>query len=234
MKKIVNNIIPFKGFVETEISIESIIDNMLPHSQLPAVNTKEWLDMKPFENEVWVDVVGYEGYYKISCYGRVLSLRRTVKRGKGCYVREAKILRYKLSHLYYKVNLYHPINGNSTVFVHRLVAISFLGEHEGLVVNHKDENKNNPLLSNLEWISQRENCKYGKGIERMKETFIKKGISKAVALVSESGKVLKIYPTIKNAADDLNMCSTNIIRACKNKRKYDGLIFRYLKDIQYE
>jgi hypothetical protein len=232
MKIIKNSLIPFKGFSETSMSIKDIIDNMLPYCKIPAINTKEWLEMKPLKNEVWVDITGYEGYYKVSCYGRILSLQRTIKRGSGSYVRKPQILRYKNTpQLYYKVNLYHPITGTATVFVHRIVAISFLGKHDGMVVNHKDENKKNPLLSNVEWISHRENCNYGSCIDRMRETFIKNGKSKAVALISESGSVLKTYPTIVAAAKDLNMSQTGIIRSCKYKRKYDGLIFRYLKDL---
>lgn len=225
-KIIFNNIIPVKG-------VDDVINNMLTFDQLPQINSPRWLDLEPLEGEVWIDVPNYVGFYKISCYGRILSLPRTLKRGAGGYYRKERILRLKKapSQFYYRVNLFDEQKNCKDFFVHRLVAISFLGDKSPKFVNHIDENKQNPILSNLEWVTPRTNSNHGNAIKKMLKTFIANGVCKPVALLSESGSILKTYDSITNAARDLNMKPTGIVRACKRHGKYDGLIFRYLNEL---
>lgn len=77
---------------------------------------------------------------------------------------------------YYKVSL-RDKNGKRFFFtVHRLVAITYLGDYsnEGLQVNHKDENKTNNDVSNLEWCTPLYNCNYGTRNKRIGEKNSKK------------------------------------------------------------
>lgn len=98
--------------------------------------------------EQWGLVKGYEGVYSISTFGRV---RRDVS-GKGTY--KNKILSPgKASHGYLNVTL--SMDGNlKTHTVHSIVANTFLGDiPRGYNVNHKDTNKLNNRLSNLEYLT---------------------------------------------------------------------------------
>lgn len=106
--------------------------------------------MENLSNEIWVDIPKYEGYYRISSLGRIISL----KSGKE------RILSQSINRhgYYYKVL---RVKGEWKSFLsHQLVAIAFLN-HEpcgGLrVINHKDGNKLNNSISNLEIVSHREN-----------------------------------------------------------------------------
>lgn len=98
--------------------------------------------------EVWKDVTGYEGMYKISNKGQVYSVRRDI-------MLKPKTDRYG----YYVVGLWNGKLVHRTV--HRLVAQEFLDRPEGKnVVNHKDMNKKNNYVDNLEWVTAKENTKH--------------------------------------------------------------------------
>ena len=117
--------------------------------------------------EIWKDIPNYEGIYQISNLGRIKSLK-----GKE------KILKLLIDKQgYYMVRLWE--NGKTKQFyIHRLVAEAFLDykcnykklkdeeyllfNKENLVVNHKDENKLNNNVNNLEWCTNRFNIKYTK------------------------------------------------------------------------
>ena len=111
--------------------------------------------------QIWVDIIGYEGDYQISNDGQVKSL----KNGKE------KILSPTYNkNGYLKVNLYN--NGTrKTHRVHQLVAHAFVpGYQPGMVVNHIDEDKSNNVWTNLEWVSPKDNTIHGTCIERMLQT----------------------------------------------------------------
>ena len=110
--------------------------------------------------EIWKDIEGYEGLYQISNKGRVKSLGNNKNR-------KEKILSCKPNNKgYLRVNLYK--NGKKKHFsVHRLVAIAFIPNPNNLLeVNHKDENKENNHVKNLEWCTSEYNNNYGTHNER--------------------------------------------------------------------
>lgn len=103
-----------------------------------------------FNMEIWKDVVGYEGLYKISNTGKVLN----VKRNKLRSLIKDKDGYYQLGLSKNDVRTYHK--------VHRLVAIAFLENPNNLpVVNHKNEVKQDNRVENLEWCTQAYNNTYG-------------------------------------------------------------------------
>ena len=114
-------------------------------------------------DEKWLDVVGYEGLYAVSDKGRVYSQSRTefvtsVRTGGHYRYRNACLLVPKNSKLGYpQVGLYKDgVCKRKTV--HRLVAEAFIPNPEGLKeVNHKDGDKANSLLCNLEWCTRSQN-----------------------------------------------------------------------------
>ena len=110
------------------------------------------------ENEIWVDIEGYEGLYKISNYGRVKSLERIIKNKFGDCLYKEIIKKNILSKRGYYIISLCKNSIEKQYYVHRLVAINFIPkENEKTQVNHIDSNKLNNSLDNLEWVNNREN-----------------------------------------------------------------------------
>lgn len=113
------------------------------------------------EQEIWKDIQGFEGYYQVSNYGRIKSLKRDVYDIYGNRLRSTteRIKKLKKDHDgYLKTTL--SVNGvNKTFFVHRLVAINFIGcpNDDTTEINHKDTNRTNNHVNNLEWATHLDN-----------------------------------------------------------------------------
>lgn len=107
------------------------------------------------EIENWKDIVGYEGLYRVSSFGRIKRLSK-VRDGSNAILPE-KILSPNKAGRYCGITL--TINMiRTTYLVHRVVAIAFLPNPENKeTVNHKDGIKQRNFLSNLEWATQKEN-----------------------------------------------------------------------------
>lgn len=120
------------------------------------------------ENEIWKDVPNYEGYYKISNYGRVKSLERRRKGTRNgvdfFMVNKERILKPIIN-----TNGYLMVNLNKGIAtpmrIHQLVAMAFLNHipngYNGLIVNHINGNKLDNNLINLELVTARYNVSDG-------------------------------------------------------------------------
>jgi len=117
--------------------------------------------LKSLDGEIWKPVVGFEGEYEVSNYGRVRTLNffRTTKDGKQ-YPVKARILKQHAVRGYLHVSLAR--NGHYKRFrVHRLVAAAFIpNTHNKPEVNHIDGNKQNNNVENLEWCTPSENMRH--------------------------------------------------------------------------
>ena len=125
--------------------------------------------------EIWRPVVGYEGLYEVSNTGRVRSLDRYV-RCKSYRLHKGKVLspgKDKDGYLFVVLSC----NGkHKTIAVHKLVAQAFIPNPDDLpIINHKDEDKTNNRVDNLEWCTAKYNMNYGTRNIRIKETAIKNG-----------------------------------------------------------
>jgi predicted XRE-type DNA-binding protein len=101
------------------------------------------------EKEIWKDVIGYEGLYQVSNLGRVKSLRKNLIM-KLC----------SANHGYLNVGLNK--NLKKSFYIHRLVAQAFIPNPENKPqVNHKDGNRLNNKVENLEWNTNYENMRHG-------------------------------------------------------------------------
>ena len=176
------------------------------------------------ENEVWKDVVGYEGLYKVSDRGNVYSVVRISSIGRriGGLILKPRSLRNGYLH----VNLCK--NGKvKTKSIHRLVAEAFIPNPNNFPeVNHLDENKINNELSNLEWCTSKYNSNYGTSIERI----VKKTSKKVRAVNIKTGEVIKFKSTAEAQRKGYNHASS----ACRGVYKSgttgeligDGYLYR--------
>ena len=126
--------------------------------------------------EIWRPIEGYEGLYEVSSYGRVRSLDRYVKNGCSYRLHKGKVLSLlKGKYGYIQINLCYNRKMYKK-YVHRLVAETFLPNTDNLPqVNHKDEDKTNNNVDNLEWCDHSYNINYGSRKDKVRDTAIKNG-----------------------------------------------------------
>lgn len=116
-------------------------------------------------------VRGYEDYYVVDQFGRVYGVERKITVSDNGRVYEKTIpgkqMKQSLHTKGYKT-VYLTKHGKTKMFfVHRLVAEAFIENTDNLpVVNHKDEDKTNNFVENLEWCTESYNRTYGKAVER--------------------------------------------------------------------
>lgn len=115
--------------------------------------------------EIWKDIEGYEGLYQVSNLGRVKTLKKEwLAHHTAILTHEEKIIKPYPSHNGYlrvalsKDNKYHKFP------VHRLVANAFIGKQPTPqhTINHKDFDRQNNRVDNLEWLTQKENALYSR------------------------------------------------------------------------
>lgn len=167
--------------------------------------------------EEWRDIKGYKGRYQVSNTGNVKSLnyRRTGKE---------KILEgVDNGHGYLYVSLSKDGKGKSCP-VHKLVAQAFLDNPDNLPeVNHKDENKYNNCMDNLEYCSRSYNVNYGTGSKRSAEKRRNDTrISKAVIGINKVSGLILEFPSIIEAERQTGISCSNICACLKGRQKSAG------------
>lgn len=183
------------------------------------------------ENEVWKDIVDYEGLYKISNYGRIKTLERdyfsgmynSIKKHQQEMIRKNE----KTKNGYFRIAL--TKNGKTKRYlVHRLVAQHFIPNLNNFSqINHKDENKENNYYKNLEWCNNRYNMNYGKRNEKARKSIIEiKG--RKVNQYDLQGNFIEQYFSINGASRQFNRKGSNIRACCKgNQKTAYGFIWKY-------
>lgn len=176
--------------------------------------------------EIWKDIVGYDGLYQVSSLGQVKMLGR-IKRlwnGGETYLKP-KILNQNVICGYKKVKLRDKNGEAKMISVHRLVAAAFIQNQDNLPqVNHKDENKLNNNVENLEWCTAKYNSNYGTGIKRCSEARFKR-----IAQISLNGNVIREWNSMKEIVKTLGFSYSRLSQACNGITKTsNGYIWKFI------
>lgn len=164
--------------------------------------------------EIYKEIKGTNGDYLITNTGRVISLKNNKMKELGLYDN---------NYGYLNVILY--IQGKSRPKkVHRLVAEAFIPNPNNFpCVNHKDENRHNNFVENLEWCTHLYNNHYGKRIER-----IQNKLSKKVYQYDYNNNLIKKWKSASEIQRELGYCQTSICSCCNNKRiSAYGFLWKY-------
>jgi hypothetical protein len=169
--------------------------------------------------EEWKDIQNYEGLYQVSNLGRVKSFRRSTKlRCKDEYILKP----FLANNGYAQVTLYNNTKKHKFL-VHRLVACAFIPNPDNLPqINHKDEDRTNNVVENLEWCTAEYNNAYGTAKLRAIDT-----VSKPIEQVTFDGKVIAVYRSTRIASEILKI-NTGTLRAAVIKHsQFNGYFWRY-------
>lgn len=158
--------------------------------------------------EEWRDIKGYEGLYQVSNLGRV--------RNKTQYILSAGQSKRR----YLTVSLWKN-NKGKTFFVHRLTAEAFISNIENKYdVNHKNGNKIDNRVQNLEWTTRAENIRHSYKVLKRKPSWLNKTTKKAKRVMCiETGK---IYESARKAALELGLCDVAVAQGIRRKHKVGG------------
>lgn len=122
------------------------------------------------DNEIWKDVVGYEGFYLVSNLGRLKTVTRKVNhKHSGTITKTEKLLSKNISNSGYEMKCLYKNSSTKSVLVHRLVAEAFIPNPENKPqVNHINGIKSDNRVENLEWNTRSENMRhsYAKGLSK--------------------------------------------------------------------
>lgn len=162
--------------------------------------------------EKWKLIREFGGRYWISNMGNMKAIYKTGKE---------RLLKPWISTNGYKMICLSYKGKKAKIAVHRLVALNFLDvpcNYLELDVNHKDENKLNNVVDNLEWCTRKENLNHGTHNDRCSKSKINGKLAKKVICV-ETGV---IYPSAPEIERQLGICKNSICNCCNNKAKTAG------------
>lgn len=191
------------------------------------------------QEEIWKDIKGYEGLYQVSNLGNIKSLDRfVVYSGGELKLHKSKNIKQNPNQQGYLTMTLSKNNCKKSFRVNRLVAETFIPNPLNLPqVNHKDENKLNNNVENLEWCTAKYNCNYGnRGIKISSKIDYKKIAeinklkqSKKVFQYDLNNNLLKVWKSVSDCTKE-GFSSSGISQCCHNKlNTYKGFIWTYLR-----
>ena len=172
--------------------------------------------------EIWKDVIGYEEQYQVSNLGNIRSKNRVIVDSLGRRRKlQSQQIRIQTSKTGYKQVLLYKDGEMRTHLVHRLVAEAFIPKTETNKneINHKDENKSNNTVDNLEWCDHKYNINFGTRTEKT---------SKKVYQYTKGNRKINEYRSAWEVHRQLGYNQASICRACNGVQKTAyGYIWSY-------
>lgn len=170
--------------------------------------------------EVWKDIPQYEGLYQASNLGRIRSLYNYKRNGTNILVPKIKRGYYQIGLRKEGIRKWHQVQ--------RLIAEAFISNPDNLPqVNHKNENKLDNRVDNLEWCSVSYNNCYGTRIQRVKDK-----VAKPILQFDLDGNFIKQYSSLREASKDLKIHPSNISHCATGKYKTcKGYIWKYKSEV---
>lgn len=180
---------------------------------------------------------GYEGLYQVSNFGNIKSLARPVDRANYKRWLNTRVLSPHKNCYGYMVVTLRKNKKHLGLQVHRLVAKAFIpNPYKKRCVNHKDGNKTNNHVDNLEWVTHQENTIHAweTGLQVMTPERCHKNkvnSSKKVNQYDLNGNLLHTWESQSQAAEHLHIHQTVISNCCLGKQKTGkGFIFKFVKE----
>ena len=192
------------------------------------------------EQEIWKDVVGYEGLYQVSNLGRLISCEKKVGNGH-IFPRKEKVLIKKRSG-YLGTSIVDAKGVSKNVLIHRLVAFAFIPNPNSYPqIDHIDGDKENNCVDNLRWCTPKQNINFplsllhrsqkGKIAQNKKETIEKKIASshkKTIIQYDMQMNVIREWESLRAIGRKYGFNISNIsANANGRKRSAYGYIWKY-------
>ena len=186
-------------------------------------------------NEEWKDIKEYEGLYQVSNLGNVRSLDRAVKdNNRNRYQKlKGKTLKYCDNGHGYKLVFLNKNSIRRNFYVHRLVAEAFIpNPNNYLEINHKNLDKNDNRVENLEWVTQLENKKHYHNTDFAKLSYKKisekKRQKKLQQLNQNKERLIQGYTIENKTLQELNKETGIGIAKISNFLKQNGIKIDYV------
>lgn len=183
------------------------------------------------EKEIWVDVIGYEGYYQVSNMGRVKSLDRNIpKANGGSFFCKGKIIAIQYNK---RTNVYIVmLNKNcerKAIALHQLVAQHFVHNNDPInktTVNHKDGKRENNKYWNLEWDTYSENLQHSYDVLHRPVNI--GGGKRPCKSINKETKEVRLYESLADASRNTKISETQIRRLIALECVNNNYLFEYI------
>lgn len=198
------------------------------------MTNEEFIKSVSLEGEIWKDVVGYEGHYKVSSKGRVMSLARNIDNGVSIFYSQPTLLMQYISSTGYCMVTLSKKAVCKKHRVHRLVAIAFIDNPENKqYIDHINTIRTDNRIENLRWVTRSENAlnpitrKRNSNCHKEKLTWNSKRIVQI-----ENNEVIRVCDSSRQFLQ-YGFSQSAIIQCClKRRTHHKGFTFMYLSDYE--